>query len=99
MVKNQSIKKEIIMAITKIKSGHGLEGSGLGHPENMGVSGPGGKFSGRTMPQDIDRKVNSYSDGNSGPKVGNVGMKAHKTGGMSRKGAGGVGAFKATGTT
>lgn len=90
------------MAINKIKSGHGLEGSGLGHPENMGVTGPGGNFSGRTMPQDIKR--NSSTNGQEVGEVGskkvpsNVGMSKHKTGGMSRKGSGGVGYFKATGT-
>lgn len=85
--------------ILNIKGGNGMMGSGLGHPENMGVTGPGGKFMGRTMPQDIERKVGGYSGEESGPKVPmNVGMKPHKTGGMSRKGAGVVGATKAKGT-
>lgn len=85
--------------ITQVKSGHGLSGSGLAHPENMGVTGPGGKFSGRTMPQDIERKVNTYSGSNSGPKVpGNVGIKQDRTGGQKRKFAGVVGASKASGT-
>lgn len=89
--------------IRKITAGHGLSGSGLGHPENMGVTGPGGKFMGRTMPQDVNRDMIN-TKGKEVGEVGsksvpkNVGMKAHKTGGMSRKGAGGVGAFKATGT-
>lgn len=91
------------MAITKIKSGNGLSGSGLGHPLAMGVTGPGCKFVGRTMPQDVDRtSINTKGEevGEVGSKKvpSNVGMKAHKTGGMSRKGAGGIGAFKATGT-
>ncbi len=80
------------MAINKITAGHGLSGSGLGHPENMGVTGPGGKFSGRTMPQDTNRSVNSTSGDNNGPVPSGVGMKAGKTGGMSRKGKGSVGA-------
>lgn len=83
------------MAIRKITEGHGLSGSGLGHPENMGVTGPGGKFSGRTMPQDIAR--NSTTNGQEVGEVGSkkvpssVGMKAVKTGGMSRKGNSNVG--------
>lgn len=86
--------------ITVIKSGHGLSGSGLAHPENMGVTGPGGKFAGRTMPQDVDRKVNTYSGSASGPKVpGGVGIKnTSRTGGQGRKFAGVVGASKAMGT-
>lgn len=85
--------------ITKITAGHGLSGSGLAHPENMGVTGPGGKFMGRTMPQDTERKVDTYSGSNSGPKVsGNVGIGQRRTGGMNRKFAGVVGAVKATGT-
>lgn len=80
------------MAITKITSGHGLSGSGLGHPENMGVTGPGGKFTGRTMPQDISRKVSGTSSGDSGkPVPSDVGMKKMKTGGMSKQGSGNVG--------
>lgn len=91
------------MAIKKITSGHGLSGSGLGHPENMGVTGPGGKFSGRTMPQDIKR--NSSTNGQEVGEVGsrkvpgNVGMKPHKTGGMSRKDRGVVGYGNYKGTT
>lgn len=73
----------------KITAGHGLSGSGLGHPENMGVTGPGGKFSGRKMPQDTERKVGEYSDAAPMPKK--VGMKV-KTGGQSRKDNGVVGA-------
>ena len=90
------------MGIKKIMSGHGLQGSGQGHPENMGVTGPGGKFSGRKYPMDDDRTdiTDKEEVGEVGSKKvpGNVGMKPHKTGGMSRKGAGGIGAFKATGT-
>lgn len=83
------------MAITKIKSGHGLDGSGLGHPLSAGVVGPGGKFVGRTHPMDGDRT--SITDkgqvGEVGSKKvpGNVGMKSGKTGGMSRKSKGAVG--------
>lgn len=82
------------MAINKIKAGHGLAGSGLGHPENMGVVGPGGKFMGRTHPVDNARTVtdNEEVDEVGSKKVpANVGMKPHKTGGMSRKDRGVVG--------
>lgn len=88
------------MAIKKISAGHGLSGSGLGHPENMGVTGPGGKFMGRTMSQDIERKVSTYSGSDSGPSVpGNVGVKQKRTGGMNRKFAGNVGPGGYKGTT
>jgi len=89
--------------IMKVKYGHGFEGSGLGHPLASGRVGPGGNFVGRTMPQDVER--NDITDKEEVDEVGskkvpsNVGMSKHKTGGMSRKGAGGIGAFKATGTT
>lgn len=90
------------MAISKITSGHGLSGSGLGHPENMGVSGPGGKFMGRTMPQDIKRNssTNGQEVGEVGSKKvpGNIGIKQDRTGGMKRKFAGVVGPTKGSGT-
>lgn len=85
--------------ITPIKSGHGLSGSGLAHPLQTGVTGPGGSFVGRTTPQDIKRTASSYSDGVSGPPVpGNVGIKENRTGGMKRKFAGAVGPGSYTGT-
>lgn len=92
------------MKINKITSGHGLSGSGQGHPENMGVTGPGGKFSGRKYPMDNDRTdINTKGQevGEVGSKKvpSNVGMKPHKTGGMSRKSAGVVGTGGYKGTT
>ena len=88
------------MAIKSIKEGHGLSGSGLGHPLSMGVTGPGKSFTGRTMPQDTDRKVGDMCEvGEVGSKkVGNVGMSKHKTGGMSRKGNSSIGYSKPKGT-
>ena len=85
---------------TKIAGGHGMTGSGVGHPKAMGVTGPGGNFVGTTMPQDVARNVGETSGENSGKAVpGNVGMKPHKTGGMSRKSAGVVGTGGYKGTT
>lgn len=79
----------------KVKSGWGLEGSGSGHPKQMGVTGPGGNFVGTKFGMDNDRT--SVSDKGEVGEVGsrkvpsNVGMSKHKTGGMSRKGSGKVG--------
>ncbi len=91
------------MGITKIVSGHGLKGSGQGHPENMGVTGPGGKFSGRKYPMDNDRTMvtdkEEVGEVGSKPVPKNVGMKPHKTGGMSRKSSGNVGPGGYKGTT
>ena len=89
-------------SIKKISAGHGLSGSGLAHPLEKGCVGPESSFTGRTMPQDTDRKVVDMEVGEVGSKKvpSNVGMGKHKTGGMSRlKGASGVGPFKAKGTT
>lgn len=91
------------MGIKTIKSGNGLSGAGLGHPLSMGATGPGGSFQGRTMPQDTGRtniSTNGKEVGEVGSKKvpGNVGIKNRETGGMSRKGKGGVGYFKAKGT-
>ena len=87
-------------AIKKVSAGHGLSGSGLGHPLESGCVGPETSFTGRTMPQDTDRKVVDMDEvGEVGSKkVGNVGMKAHKTGGMSRKGNSSIGPGKPKGT-
>ena len=91
------------MAIKSIKSGHGLSGAGLGHPLEAGCVGPETSFTGRTMPQDTDRKVVDMDEvGEVGNKKvpKNVGIKKPNTGGMSRlkSGASGVGPFKAKGT-
>ena len=91
------------MAIKSIKEGHGLSGSGLGHPLESGCVGPETKFTGRTMPQDTDRKAGDMGEvGEVGNKKvpKNVGIKKPNTGGMSRlkSGASGVGPFKAKGT-
>jgi hypothetical protein len=73
----------------KISSGHGLTGSGSGHPKAAGVTGPGGSFVGTKFGMDDDR--NDVSDKGEVGEVGSkkvpagVGMSAHKTGGMSRK--------------
>lgn len=76
----------------KITSGHGLTGAGKGHPPMAGVTGPGGTFVGTTTPQDIDRKVSDNNNTDKGKKVsGNSAVKPGMTGGMSRKGKGGVG--------
>ena len=89
--------------IKKICAAHGFEGAGLGHPLSSGVTGPGKSFTGRTMPQDTDRKVGDMGEvGEVGNKKvpKNVGIKKPNTGGMSRlkSGASGVGPFKAKGT-
>ena len=89
------------MAISKIKDGHGLSGSGLGHPLEKGCVGPETSFTGRTMPQDVDRKVVDMDEvGEVGSKrvPKNVGIKKTETGGMSRKGKSGVGPFVSKGT-
>ncbi len=89
------------MGATSIKSGSGLTGSGLGHPENMGAMGPGGNFKGRTSPQDIGRKTSSNAVGSNGVRGsndGNPGVKPGQTGGQSRKNRGKVGSQKATGS-
>ena len=87
-------------AIKKVSAGHGLSGSGLGHPLESGCVGPETSFTGRTMPQDTDRKVVDMDEvGEVGSKkVGNVGMSKHKTGGMSRKGNSSIGYSKPKGT-
>ncbi len=79
--------------MVSVKSGHGLSGTGKGHPPTMGVTGPGGSFVGTTTPQDTNRSVsdNNNTDTNKG-KSGNSQAKPGKTGGMSRKGMGVVGA-------
>lgn len=87
------------MRAKSVKGGNGMSGSGLGHPLVMGVTGPGGKFSGTMNPQDIERKVSGYSGEESGPSVPkNVGISQRRTGGMNRKFAGVVGATQAKGT-
>ena len=87
-------------AIKKVSAGHGLSGSGLGHPLESGCVGPETSFTGRTMSQDVDRKVGDMGEvGEVGSKkVGNVGMSKHKTGGMSRKGNSSIGYSKPKGT-
>ena len=87
-------------AIKKVSTAHGFSGSGLGHPLSSGVTGPGKSFTGRTMPQDTERKAGDMGEvGEVGSKkVGNVGMSKHKTGGMSRKGNSSIGYSKPKGT-
>lgn len=78
--------------IKSIKAGHGLSGSGLGHPLALGVTGPGGKFTGRTMTQDIERKTSMSQISNEGPRNPKIGgAKTGRTGGQGRKFAGNVG--------
>ncbi len=84
----------------KITAGHGLSGSGKGHPPTSGVTGAGGSFVGTTTPQDIQRNVKETSGENSGKKVpSNVGVKnTSRAGGMNRKFAGKVGPGGYSGT-
>ena len=79
-------------SIRKEFSSHGAVATGLAMAGN-GVVGTTTKFSG-------DKKTVSPKGNGSDyfEPVGNVGQKAHKTGGMSRKGAGVVGAGKASGS-
>lgn len=89
-------------AIKKVSTAHGFSGSGLGHPLEKGCVGPETSFTGRTMPQDTDRKVMDMDEvGEVGSKKvpSNVGMSKHKTGGMSRKGNSSIGPGKPKGTT
>lgn len=88
------------MGATPIKKGNGLTGSGLGHPESMGVVGPTCYFKSRKNPQDIQRKtsMSQTEDGPRGSNDGNKGVKPGQTGGMSRKGRGKMAYEKATGT-
>ena len=72
---------------------HGAVATGLATAGN-GVVGTTTKFSGDSK----SNKVSSESGSDGFRPVGNVGQKAHKTGGMSRKGAGVVGAGKASGS-
>ena len=78
----------------KVSSGHGLSGSGKGHPPTMGVTGPGGIFMGTTSPQDTARSGGSDKISEIGGKKvpGGVGVKnLSRTGGQGRKFAGVVG--------
>lgn len=86
---------------TSMGTKHGAVAMGLGSKQvHGGAVGPGGNFMGTKNPQDITRKVSSYSGKNSGPAVpGNVGIKqTGRAGGRNRKFAGVVGTGKATGT-
>ena len=83
-------------SLRKEFSSHGAVATGLARAGN-GVEGPTTNFG----KGDNNNKVSIGGDegSDSWKKVGkDIGQKEHKTGGMSRKGAGVVGAAKASGS-